>query len=50
MAGIGAAVAGWAVPSLDLVNTLRLLHGLPRVASVAQHDAEVAAARAGRAG
>lgn len=50
MAGVGAAIAGWAVPSLDVVNALRTLHGKPRVASIAQHDAEVAAARAGRPG
>lgn len=49
MAGIGAAVAGWAVPALDVVNALRTLHGMPRAASIAQHDAEVAAARAERA-
>ena len=48
MAGIGAAVSGWTVPALDIVNALRTLHGRARVSSVAEHDAEVAAARAGR--
>lgn len=45
MAGVSAAVAGWAVPALDVVNALRTLHGMPRVASVEEHDAQVAAAR-----
>ncbi len=48
MVGVGAAIAGWAIPSIDVVNALRTLHGKPRVATIAEHDAEVAAARAAR--
>ncbi len=48
LAGLGAALAGWAIPALDLVNALRALHGRPKVATLAEHDAEVTAEFAAR--